>query len=83
MKIPYNYLSSIGIYSEDEKEYLQNKYGVEAQNKALESVKAAKPKSFYESIKVEESVLSANTNDKSRNEGNINKKEMKDSEITR
>lgn len=83
MKIPYNYLSSIGIYSEDEKEYLQNKYGVEAQNKALESVKAAKPKSFYESIKVEESVLSANTNDKSRNEGNINKKEIKDSEITR
>ena len=47
-EIPTNFISSMGIYTGSKMKYYESKYGVEAQNRALQEVEAINPKSFYD-----------------------------------
>ncbi|MBQ3408026.1 MAG: hypothetical protein IJH12_02325 [Clostridia bacterium] len=47
-EIPENIINSIEICTKGEMEYYENKYGVNAQNKAIKEVEELNPKSFYE-----------------------------------
>lgn len=51
-EIPENYIEGMGIYTEEEMKLLQDKYGVESQNNAINSSRSKKTISFYESVRV-------------------------------
>ena len=61
---------------------IENKYGVEAQNNAIKKVKSIKPKSFYESVKVEDNIEHVNSKEPSNGKDYSNENDYKDTEMS-
>ena len=53
IEMPDSFLDSLGIYTEEELQELNKKYGVSAQNKAISQVKKISKSSYIEDLQVD------------------------------